>query len=131
MIRHLGIAAYTSLLVTSAAHAAVSFSECSSFSSILNRDYPQRVDKITSVRGTACIAGPKRPALVYMMKIDVQKIQMPADWPSSAIPTQLSFWCTSPEQLKLLKMVDIKYQYSDLNGVYAGETHLTIENCPR
>jgi hypothetical protein len=131
MIRFLAVTVFASLLATSAVHATVSFADCSAVASEMNKNFPQRVDKLTSINGTTCLSGSERPVLQYNMGLDMSKAEVPPNAIDSLKARILQGWCTDPNQSKLLKDVDIKYAYYDRSGAYVGEVMFGIENCPR
>lgn len=130
MFRYFSLAAIAGLLAPSIAHAAISLSECSAITAEINKNLPQRVDKLTTARATICAPGAKRPVLVYMMQIDASKSDAPSDLMRTFNETQLRGWCSTPSQNALMKMVNIKYIYFDRSNSFVGETILSIENCP-
>ena len=42
---------------------------------------------------------------------------------------QLNSWCTDPEQVKVLRVADIKNIYYDINRVYVGEIGMRFADC--
>jgi hypothetical protein len=129
MIKVLGFSVLVGLLA-STAHA-VSLADCGEYSSELNKSFPHRVDKLTTVGGTTCVPGKKRPVLMYRMLMDIEKAEANVQALESMRQSQLRTWCSEPNQLELFKLVDIKYSYIDRSGRFIGEINHAIESCPR
>lgn len=125
------ITVYAALLVTSVAQAAISLAECSSAASELNKNYPQRADKLSTITSSGCIPGPRRPVLLYTMKLDLQKSDVKPGTVKLIEETQLKSWCSDPNLVALLRELDVKYKYYDPSGTYVGGTSHTFEKCPR
>ncbi|MFC7411636.1 hypothetical protein [Hydrogenophaga atypica] len=129
MTRLLAFSVFAGLLASSA--HAVSFSDCIEYSSEINKFFPQRIDKLTTVTGTTCVPGRKKPSLMYRMRMDIKKSEADLSKKQELIDTQLKSWCSDPRQIELFKRLDIKYAYVDSSGDFIFETHLAIESCPR
>jgi hypothetical protein len=117
-------------LLASHAHA-ITLAQCGDFASALNKNYPSRADNESTVLGAVCVPGSKRPSLIYRIRLDAKKSDITQTQIESTRQTQLQTWCTDPSQLKLFKLVDIGYMYTDSTGAFVGEISHAIENCPR
>jgi hypothetical protein len=131
MIRFLGKTVVVGILSIPAAQATLNLSECASVESSLNKDLPKRADKLTTTVGALCVHGDERPVLLYRMKLDISKSELPADSMNTIAQSQIRGWCTSPSQIRLFKDLDIQYVYFDRTGAYVGEIFLSFKNCPR
>lgn len=58
------------------AHAGL-FEDCQTTSASLNKQYPQQVDKLTTVFSTMCAPDKVRPKLIYIMTLDTAKAEIP------------------------------------------------------
>ena len=129
MTRFSSVAAVVSLLLSPDANSAPTLAECDAFASDLNKSYPQRVDKYTTVRGTTCVQEKTRRILIYRMALEFGKSEVDSNKMETNRKTQRANWCSSPQMRPLLKLVDIRYIYFDVNGVYVTETNHRIEDC--
>jgi hypothetical protein len=132
MNKSLKIAGAIGILATlPLAHSASVLSQCATLTSEMNQTYPQRVDKVTTILGALCAPGATRPVLIYRMKLDVAKAEIPSGGLESQRSSQLAGWCSDPRTRPILNVVDVKYSYSDRSGVYVGELAHKVEDCPR
>ena len=111
------------------AGSAGSLSDCNNLASILNKDLPARTDRSTWVRNATCVQGRKRVVLVYVMQSELTKEKIRPSLNTTLKSVQLNSWCTNPQMLPILKLVDVQYTYNDTNGVYVGEIYHSQEDC--
>jgi hypothetical protein len=111
----------------SLAHA-VTISECNAYATNLNKSFPQQIDSITSVVNTKC-DGVDPIYLVYSMRVDTSLTKFSSSHLQVLRQTQLDTWCSSPSQLKLLKLIGIRYTYISSDKRYLGQTSFTVNDC--
>ena len=119
------------LLLITGTVTAGQLEECNSFTSGLNKNYPQKVDKITTVKGTVCTPDGKEISLEYLMVIDDEYASLINQ---SAInkemqPKQKNFWCTDPTQRELIKLYSIRYRYYSQSGSFLGLSYINKKMC--
>ncbi len=116
------------MLAGSMAHAAsATLAECKQFSAEANKNFPQTVDKITVLETTECIAGAKKPKLVYHYKLLVAKSKLKKDFVGALRGSQTKTLCTAQKQL--LSMVDISFRYIEKDGLNMGEINHSMDEC--
>lgn len=118
------------LLITGAASAG-QLEECNGFASVLNKNYPQRVDKITTVKGTACTPDGRGIALEYLMSVDDEYAPFirQSVINTELLPKQKNFWCTDPTQRGLLRSYSIRYRYYSQSGSFLGSANINKKMC--
>ncbi len=125
-LRH-GVLLFLALPV--AAQARVSFKQCQERASIDSAQYPQRIDKDTTIAGVSCRQEKGRIIYVYDNKLNVPRSRIPKD----AIKEQRigirSMLCTNPSLTALLKLVDMEYAYYDVENVFVGSIVVRIGDC--
>lgn len=109
---------------------AMTLAECNIISSTLNADFPLKIDAKTTVMSSVCLNKKRYIYLRYLMRLEVNNSKISQDYLKLMKSYQLNFWCTEPEQLKLLKLLGINYSYVNLKGEFMGETIFTIKDCP-
>ncbi len=107
---------------------ALTFSECNALAAKLNKQFPSRVDSSTTVLSTRC-EGINPIYLVYEMKVDAPSSRFTASHATSLRNGQIDSWCSTSDLLKLLKLVGIRYVYTNSSSRQIGETSFTINDC--
>jgi hypothetical protein len=107
---------------------AITMSECNSFVTDLNKKFPQQVDSSTTVVSTKC-DGVDPIYLVYSMRVETNLTKFSSSHLQMLRQTQIDSWCSSPSQLKLLKLIGIRYSYTSSDKRYLGQTSFTVNDC--
>jgi hypothetical protein len=103
---------------------AFNYSHCSKLSNQLNSKTPMYVDSATYVKGTFCSDTNPKPTINYIMISTLNSLDI-----NAMTNFQRNYWCTDPDQKKLLYKADIKYQYHTKTGTYLGSTSINIRMC--
>jgi hypothetical protein len=117
------------LLAQNAAAAPMTPRECNELVFTLNKDYPQVLDRITTIRNVICLEELGELTLVYRMQLDVKPGETTQATVDTLIPRMTNSWCTTPPQRELIEMVAIGYMYSDRTGKFIGTIHLNKKIC--
>jgi hypothetical protein len=118
-------------MATTTLASQFSIQDCNKFASKINKNFPMRVDSITSVDHLICLPQNNEVVLTYYMKIDSidGSYHLTQNSLNAFKPAILTAWCTDPDQLVLLKMFPIKYKYFFDNGSYIGDIKFSYKNC--
>lgn len=111
------------------AQPRVNLQACLERASIDSAEYPQRVDKGTTIIGVGCRESAGRIIYSYENKLDVYKSDLTPEAlriQAKSIRTKL---CTNPALIALLKLVDMEYIYYDAADVYIDSVVNRIEDC--
>ena len=111
---------FGAVLGFSQASQAATLGECNQLASSLNEQLPQRVDRVTIWKTTACYQGTVRPILLYIYNIDAPSGVTTQSALNTLRSSQLQGWCTEPSQRALFKLVDVEYRYFDKQNTYVG-----------
>lgn len=106
---------------------AFSAKDCQALASEINSTLPMAIDNITTLKTTVCVPNKKKPLLIYFYDISDNTItenQIHSLWENVK-----NFWCTDPQQLDLIKLVDVEYTYNDLSGKFLGRNKYSIKDC--
>jgi hypothetical protein len=105
--------------------------ECNAFASEINKNYPQRVDKITTVKGTVCTPDGRGIALEYYMIVDDEYASFLNQPLISAElqPKQKNSWCSDPRQRELLNLYSIRYRYFSQSQLFLGSAYINKKMC--
>ena len=124
-------AVFTAHPASAAEEPTFTLKACSETTSEINKNLPMAIDNLTTLKATFCTAGRGKPTINYRAVIGAPKDKL--NDIKSGLPKmrsqQLSGWCTDPEQIKLIRVADIKNVYYDINGVYVGEIGMRFEDC--
>lgn len=104
---------------------------CSELSAEMNKTVPMAIDSFTTLETTFCSAGKSKPTLNYRAVMGAPKNKL-NDIENGLLKMksqQLNAWCTDPEQVKLIRVADIKTIYYDINRVYVGEIYIRFTDC--
>ena len=96
---------------------------CNQISNALNENYPQKIDRDTTLFGTLCVPG---PFLIYNYRV-----------PNSINSLNQSFekrvengWCTNPQTYNLLeKLKGIRLSYYKEDGKFIDTIHIDKGDC--
>ena len=104
---------------------------CSETTSEINKNLPMAIDSFTTLETTFCTAGQGKPTINYRAVMGAPKDKL--NDIKNGLPKmrsqQLSSWCTDPEQVKVIRVADIKTIYYDINRVYVGEIDMRFADC--
>ena len=104
---------------------------CNSTTSEINKNYPTRVDKVTTIKSSGCITDANNKLMIsYNMVVDFDGGSMiNHNALDSYRPKVLNTLCSDPETLRLLQYFPVQYKYYFDNGKYIGEIKVSINNC--
>ena len=104
---------------------------CSELTAEINKNVPMAIDQHTTLETTFCTPGKTKPTLNYraVMGGPKSKINDIEGGLKKMRSQQLNSWCTDPEQVKVIRMADVKNIYYDVNHVYVGEIDLRSADC--
>lgn len=105
--------------------------ECSRLSSEINKNVPMVIDTFTTLDSTFCTPGRLKPILNYRALMGALKSKL-HNFESGLIEMrrqQTNSWCTDPEQLNLIRRVDILNLYYDSDRVFVGQILLKHGDC--
>lgn len=91
--------------------------------------YPMKIDKETTIIGTACREENNRPIYIYQNQLTVGKNSITPTMLKEQRVRSLPMVCSDPNILPLLKLIDMEYAYYDNKGAYIGRYTLRIEDC--
>ena len=112
-----------------AAQARVSYKACQERASIDSAQYPQRIDKDTTITGVSCKQAEGRVIYVYDNKLDAPRSQLPKGAMKRKALAIRSLLCTKPSLTALLKLVDMEYTFYDSENKFIGTITNRIEDC--
>jgi hypothetical protein len=112
-----------------AAQARVSYSACKERASLDSAQYPQRIDKDTTITGVSCRQAEGRVIYVYDNKLDAPRSRLPKNAMKEQAVAIRSMLCTNPSLTALLKLVDMEYTFYDSENVFIGTITNRIEEC--
>ncbi len=100
-------------------------------SSEVNKGVPMPIDSFTTLETTFCVSGKIKPVFTYraVMGAPKEKLRDLVNGLATMKKQQINAWCTDPEQLKVIKVADVKNIYYDINRVFVGEIDLRFEDC--
>ena len=126
------LCAVCSALPASAAELTnLTLKECSGITADINKNTPMAIDSFTTLETTFCTAGKEKPTINYRAVMGAPKDRL-NDIENGLLKMraqQLNSWCTDPEQLKVIRVADIKNVYYDINRVYVGEIGMRFADC--
>lgn len=117
------------LPVAAQAQARASFKACQERASIDSAQYPQRIDKGTTITGVSCKQSEGRVVYVYDNRLDARRSQLSKDAMKKQAVAMRTMLCTNPSLTALLKLVDMEYTFYDAENVFAGTVINRIEDC--
>lgn len=112
-----------------AAQAKASYTACKERASIDSTQYPQRVDKDTTITGVSCREAEGRVIYVYDNKLDSPRSRLVKNAMKKQAVAIRSMLCTNPSLTALLKLVDMEYTFYDSENVFIGTITNRIEDC--
>jgi len=112
------------IFVFSSSVGAMSLSDCTKISEVVNARTPMKIDSKTFVKSTFCSNSKPKPTLIYMMVTELNLVDL-----NATQNFQKNGWCTDPTQRKLLNEVDVRYQYVTTTGIYLGNTAINVRMC--
>jgi hypothetical protein len=104
---------------------------CSAMAAEINKNVPMAIDGFTTLETTFCTAGKDKPTMNYRAVMGAPKDKL-NDIENGLLKMrsqQLNSWCTDPEQVKVIRVADIKNIYYDINRVYVGEIGMRFADC--
>lgn len=104
---------------------------CSEMAAEINKNVPMAIDSFTTLETTFCTAGKSKPTMNYRAVMGAPKDKL-NDIENGLLKMrsqQLNSWCTDPEQVKVIRVADIKNIYYDINRVYVGEIGMRFADC--
>lgn len=117
------------MAVAGPAQARVSLKACQERASVDSAQYPQRIDKGTTITGVSCRQSAERVVYVYDNKLDARRSQLPKDAMKTQAVAIRTMLCTNPSLTALLKLVDMEYTFYDAENVFVGTVTNRIEDC--
>jgi hypothetical protein len=117
------------LPVAAQAQARASFKACQDRASIDSAQYPQRIDKGTTIMGVSCKQTERRVVYVYDNRLDARRSQLSKDAMKKQAVAIRAMLCTNPSLTALLKLVDMEYTFYDAENVFVGTVTNRIEDC--
>jgi len=109
---------------------AQSLKECNAIASNANKEYPSRVDSITTIKSVMCYSDNKDIVLIYNMIIDSKGgSSIDQNIINSLRPSMKNTLCTDPDTKLVLRIFPIGYKYFFDNGKYIGELKFSIKEC--
>ena len=124
-------AAFSANPVSAAEGATLSLKACSEMAAEINKTVPMAIDSFTTLETTFCTAGKGKPTMNYRAVMGAPKDKL-NDIENGLLKMrsqQLNSWCTDPEQVKVIRVADIKNIYYDINRVYVGEIGMRFADC--
>ncbi|MCK9387965.1 MAG: hypothetical protein M0Q22_06170 [Sulfuritalea sp.] len=115
--------------VGSAFAAAMTMQECNAFSLNENKQFPRRVDEITTARITLCVWEDGEITFEYVLDIDVKKGKFSQKNIDALVPVLTTKWCSEAGFRTILDRVAIGYTYYDKSINYIGNIHLNNREC--
>lgn len=103
--------------------------ECNAIASTINRSTPQQIDQVTKLMNAICVADGRSVMLIYRNQLGVPNGAVSQSNLDGIRPRMVKAWCTDPDQLTLLKMVDIQYTYSYPDGRMVGKINISRRDC--
>ena len=113
------------------AQARASLKACQERASIDSAQYPQRIDRGTTITGVSCRQAAGRVIYVYDNKLDAPRSRLPNDVIKKQAAAIRSMLCTNPSLTALLKLVDMEYTFYDSADVFVGTITNRIEDCDK
>ena len=109
---------------------AESLKNCNDLTNEVNKQFPTRIDKITTIKSAICYEERKKAKLIYNMVIDFAEApSMDQKILNTMRPNLTNSLCTNPDFIDLLKMFPISYAYYFDNGKYIGELEFSLKQC--
>jgi len=120
---------YLSIVFVNSSYAQTS-EQCNTIASEINKNFPMKVDKITSVKNVICLPKKNKIIFTYFMEVDINEGSALTQNALDAYrPNIVKMWCTDPSQLVLLKIYPIQYKYSFNTGQFIGEINFSLNDC--
>lgn len=128
-LKVLGLIACLEIVVAtrSPAIAGFSISQCNQLAAAINKN-PVLAPGI-AYQAVACMIVSGRVTLTYVQTYDIEQEPATAEELSESQRKLTNFFCSDPKQKRLLSMVDIRYQWYDLRGVFLGAVIVRKEDC--
>lgn len=109
---------------------AESMKFCNEVTTEINKEFPARIDKITTIKSVFCFEDRKKANLVYNMSIDLQGAPSMDQKILNSMRQNISnSLCTDPDLKDLLQMFPVSYSYYFDNGKYIGKLEFSIKQC--
>ena len=108
------------------AHAATLLQECNGEAAQINQSAPQVIDRITTLKSAICFQDSNAVVLQYRMQLSVTGDQVNL---GLIKPNMISTWCSDPQLLPMLKVINIQYAYTDPQGKFIGRIDISRRDC--
>ena len=124
-------AVFSSHPANAAEEPTLTLKACSETSAEMNKNLPMAINSFTTLETTFCTAGKGKTTINYraVMGAPKDKLNDIGNGLPKMRTQQLNGWCTDPEQVKVIRVADIKTIYYDINRVYVGEIDMRFADC--